>query len=67
MAIEDWRLMETLNELHQFLQRANGDASNMTKNSGELARVHEKGWRLTAEAIERGLKDIADAVRQRSR
>jgi len=36
---------------------------NANKRNDAVVRVHETGWKLVAQALERGLRDIADAIR----
>lgn len=55
------------NELFDFLSSTEEREQAADKRSKELVRAHEQGWKLVAGAIERGLANIASAIRETSR
>ena len=51
-----------VNELHKYLDDAEERERDADRRNTALIRAHEAGWRLVAQAIERGLGEIADAI-----
>lgn len=55
-------------EIHEYLTRGSDERQhNADKRTADLVRAHEKGWRMTADAIAVGLKAIAEAIRDHGR
>jgi hypothetical protein len=62
-----WDEQSLMDELHNYLVAADGREDAADKRNADLIRVHETGWKGLAAAVERGLRDIADAIRQNGR
>jgi hypothetical protein len=66
--MDDREIRDRANEIHEYVTRgADEREQNADRRSANLVRVHEQGWKLVADAIGRGLKDIAAAIREHGR
>jgi len=50
------------NEIYDYVRAADRREADADRRNAALLRVHEQGWKLAADAVRVGLRDIAQAI-----
>lgn len=61
--LDDRAILDLANEAHDFFTSARDRKQVADQRHQELLRVHQQGWKQVADALYRGLSEIAAAIR----